>query len=277
MISTGSLEPVDGGPEGGEPAIGWRAWKLRNNRLHAIGPPVAWQPGENRAECLTNRQHEAPAPSCHCGFWGLHNPVSAMQRAASVASQPRLGSSLGAPDADWTVAVGLMLGYGAIAVHGLEGFRAGLASVACIFSDAPDALAGKQAQLRHAVAAEYGVPCITLDSAISIGFLQEMGVGPLAIEQLRGWIAAGRPLAQPRQLPTSAPIGGRRNQGQPTPLSRREWEIARMLARGLTTVEIARSISLNLRAVDFHIYRLVEKTDSRNREQLVHWVKKHDR
>jgi DNA-binding CsgD family transcriptional regulator len=277
VISTGSLEPVDGGQVGSEPVTGWRVWRLANNRLYAIAKNVAWQPGENQAECLAWHKHDIPAPSCHCGFWALHNPVSAMQLAAQVDCGPRMRSGFTPLDTPRTMAVGLILGYGAIAVHGFEGYRSGLASVACIFSDAPKLPAPEHADLRRAAATKYGVPCITMEAAISIGFLEEMGVGSQAIEQLRAWIAAGRPLADaPRPQTSDIPIRGRGNQGEVIELTRRESQIARLVAQGLTNVEIARSIYLASRAVDFHLYRLFEKTGSRNRGGLAFWVTKHD-
>jgi DNA-binding CsgD family transcriptional regulator len=64
-----------------------------------------------------------------------------------------------------------------------------------------------------------------------------------AVEQLRAWIEAGRPLAQ----------------RQGSALTERELQIARLLAQGMTNVEIARTISLSPRAVEFHIYRLLKK------------------
>jgi len=275
VIATGSVEPADGGQAGHEPVIGWRVWALANNHLYSIAKNVFWRPGENQAECLAGRTHDVPAPSCHCGFWALLNPVSAMQLAAQVECGQRIGSGFTVLDPHRTVAVGLILGYGATAVHGLEGYRAGLASVACIFADAPEALVTEKADLRRTVSDEYGVPCIALEAAISIGFLQELGVRREAVEQLRAWIEASRPLAQAPESPPPIPMSPRRNECRASELTERERLIARLLAQGMTNVEIARTISLNSRAVDFHIYRLIEKTDSRSRADLTLWVTKH--
>jgi hypothetical protein len=189
------MEPAGDAPLGNEPVIGWRVWVLANNCLYSASKNAFWRPGENQAECLVgHNKRDVPAPSCHCGFWALRNPVSAMGLAARVEDEPRMGSGFTALDPQGTVAVGLIQGYGAVAVHGGEGYRAALASVACIFSDAPQPLLTGPVEVRRRVAEEYGVPCITLDAAISIGFLHEMGVEPQAVEQLKTWIAAGRPV-----------------------------------------------------------------------------------
>jgi DNA-binding CsgD family transcriptional regulator len=261
VISIGSMEPVDGGQVGGEPVIGWRVWGLTNNRLISIAKGAFWEPGENQAQCLAGYKHDVPAPSCHCGFWALNNPVPTMHLAVSHHYPPR------------PAAVGLIRGYGAIAVHGREGFRAGLASVVCIFSDAPEPLVMEPGDARRRVAEEYGVPCITLERAISIGFLREMGVGSDAIDRLEGWILAGRPLPS-AQLPPRLPISVSppRPEGAGTELTQRERQIAWLVAQGMTNVEIARSMSLNSRTVAFHVYRIVEKTGSRHRADLARWV-----
>ncbi len=169
MTAVGSMGPADGGQTGYEPVIGWRVWRLANNRLYSIAKNALWRPGENQAKCLVGLKHEIPAPSCHCGFWALLDPVSAMQLAARVEHEQRMRPDYTVLDPHWTVAVRLILGYGATAVHGQEGYRAALARVACIFADAPEPLASEKADLRRKVADAYGVPCITLEAAISIG------------------------------------------------------------------------------------------------------------
>jgi DNA-binding CsgD family transcriptional regulator len=60
-----------------------------------------------------------------------------------------------------------------------------------------------------------------------------------------------------------------------TELSRRERQIARFVARGLTNREIAREISLNLRAVEFHVHRLMEKLRAKSRGDLTLRVPEH--
>ncbi|HXN03143.1 MAG TPA: LuxR C-terminal-related transcriptional regulator [Candidatus Dormibacteraeota bacterium] len=259
------MEPADGGQAGHEPLIGWRVWVLANNCLYSIAKNAFWRPGENQAECLVGHKRDIPVPSCHCGFWALHNPVAAIHLAAQVECGRRMGSGFTVLDPHRTVAVGLILGYGATAVHGWEGYRAGLASIACIFADAPEALVTENADLRRAVAHEYGVPCIALEAAISIGFLQEFGVHRHAVEQLRAWMAMDRPLAQAPERQTSIPLSPRRNERQASELTERERQIAGLVAQGLTNKDIARAMFVRQRAVEFHIDRLKEKIRVRSR------------
>jgi hypothetical protein len=233
---------------GNEPVIGWRVWVLANNCLCSIAKNAFWRPGENQAECFVGHERDIPVPSCHCGFWALHNPVAAMRLAADVESGSRVSLAVKAVDPHRIVAVGLIHGYGAIAMHGSEGYRAGLASVACIFSDAPHPLSTEPLEVRRTVADEYGVPCITLDAAISIGFLYEMGVGPQAVEQLKAWIATGRPVPDADEFRLSR-------------------QVARLRAQGLNHMETARS--LNLRTA-----KLPVDTSARD---LVRWIAEHGR
>ncbi len=51
-------------------------------------------------------------------------------------------------------------------------------------------------------------------------------------------------------------------------LSQRERQIARFVARGLTNRDIAQEISLNVRAVEFHVYRVMEKLRASSRGDL---------
>jgi hypothetical protein len=56
-----------------EPVVlGWRIWKLREGRLASWAIDYRWEPGENRARCLT-AEHRAcdasPGRHCQCGFW----------------------------------------------------------------------------------------------------------------------------------------------------------------------------------------------------------------
>jgi hypothetical protein len=192
------MEPVDGEPLIHEPVVGWRVWAVAYNCLFSIAMKASWRPGENQAECRVGHKRDIPVSSCHCGFWALHNPVAAIELAVQVEQGSRLRSRLMALDPHRTVAVGLTCGYGAIAMHGSEGYRAELASVACIFSDAPEPLVPAAVDPRRRVAEAYGVPCLTLEEAISIGFLQELGVARQTVDQLKAWIEAGRPL-QPRE------------------------------------------------------------------------------
>jgi DNA-binding CsgD family transcriptional regulator len=60
-----------------------------------------------------------------------------------------------------------------------------------------------------------------------------------------------------------------------TDLTQRERQIARLVARGLTNRQIAQEISLNVRAVEFHVYKLLEKLRARSRGEIARWVEDH--
>jgi DNA-binding CsgD family transcriptional regulator len=274
MISTGSLEPVGDGQPQNEPVVGWRVWVVAENRLWSIGKDASWQAGENQAVCLAGRDHEAPAQSCHCGYWSLKDPLAALYMALQVGSTPRMVPGSLSVDANRMVAVGLILGYGALAVHGMQGFRSAMASVLCLFADAPSAAEPEHVDRRRAVAEEYGVPCPTLAGAASIGLLNEFGVEDAALDQLKQWLKAGRPLAFPQA--TGASTAPPPKTAPAIPLTEREWQIARLAARGMSSKEIASEVMITPRAVDFHLYRIIEKTGCSVRSNLTHWVKRND-
>ena len=120
--------------------------------------------------------------------------------------------------------------------------------MSCIFLDAPQPVDVEHSDLRRAAAEEYGVPCITLEAAISIGFLHEMGVDQQAIERLTAWIAAARPLV----VPGPGISGG----AQPSGI---EVQIVRLMADGRSNAEIARPVGLNSREIAVHVRRIIEK------------------
>jgi DNA-binding CsgD family transcriptional regulator len=59
---------------------------------------------------------------------------------------------------------------------------------------------------------------------------------------------------------------------QPLPITDREREIAVMVAAGLSNRQIAERLSVSVRTVDGHLYRIFAKLDIRNREQLARLV-----
>lgn len=181
--------------------VGWRLWKVREHELCSWAANHVWQPGENRAVCLADRLYrcpEAPGTSCRCGFWALYSPVAAI----------RLASETPAARA----VIGLIEAFGTVALHGREGFRAEMARVTCLFTDeiamAPaerlwrslrrrfnrrstgdlgEAMQRRTDSLKP-VAGRYAVPLISLESAISLGVLGEMGVQHDAIAELQEWL-----------------------------------------------------------------------------------------
>jgi hypothetical protein len=119
--------------------------------------------------------------------------------------------------------MGLVAGWGTVALHGREGFRAERAALRCLFTDrpwssstapgAPGRLVGwwrrtigrtappeppereARREPRHldeleAVAASYGVPLVSLRGAATLGLLSELGVPQPQIEEAAS-LAAG--------------------------------------------------------------------------------------
>ncbi|HET9875817.1 MAG TPA: helix-turn-helix transcriptional regulator, partial [Mycobacterium sp.] len=59
---------------------------------------------------------------------------------------------------------------------------------------------------------------------------------------------------------------------QPLPITDREREIAAMVAAGLSNREIANHLSISVRTVDGHLYRIFGKLGIDNRDQLTNLV-----
>jgi non-specific serine/threonine protein kinase len=60
---------------------------------------------------------------------------------------------------------------------------------------------------------------------------------------------------------------------QPTELSGRELEVARMVARGLTNKAIAAELHLSVRTVESHVRHVLAKLRLENRTQLATWAR----
>ena len=59
---------------------------------------------------------------------------------------------------------------------------------------------------------------------------------------------------------------------QPLPITDREREIAAMVSAGLSNREIAHRLSVSVRTVDGHLYRIFAKLDIRSRDQLARLI-----
>jgi hypothetical protein len=189
-----------------EPVLGWRIWNLRDRRLESWAVDYCWKPGENVAVCLAPHRRAcrtAPGMHCQCGFWAVWSPGQCLARACAASEPP------------WHV-MGLVLGWGTVALHGREGFRAERAALSCLFTDrpwsavvaprSPGRLAGwwrrttgrtapvetaERAKPRaashldelEAVAAHYAVPLTSLSAAAGLGLLSELGVPGPQIEE----------------------------------------------------------------------------------------------
>ena len=93
---------------------------------------------------------------------------------------------------------------------------------------------------------------------------------PAALATARGEapaVPAGSPLAVPGAGPGGAPVGAAR------PLTRREREIAGLVADGLGNREIAGRLFLSKRTVDSHIEHIFGKLSFSSRAQLAGWFR----
>ena len=61
--------------------------------------------------------------------------------------------------------------------------------------------------------------------------------------------------------------------GAPSSLTRRESEVAALIARGLTNREIAGQLYLSVRTVEVHVARILTKLGFRNRTELAGWAR----
>ena len=167
----------------GAPAIGWRVWHVREDRLHSWAVKATWSPGDNSAECLDAVPcSDVPGRRCQCGFWALWTARQCLDRFQADTGVVRV--------------LGLVSGWGSIAIHGREGFRGQYAAVRCLFTDpwaargprplaawimtkmghrkAPDDDASRQ-EILHRVAEAYGVPLLSVVDADRYGLLSEFG------------------------------------------------------------------------------------------------------
>ncbi|MGH7904949.1 MAG: hypothetical protein ACREPA_12620, partial [Candidatus Dormibacteraceae bacterium] len=201
-----------------EPLVGWRIWRVRGNRLESWVVPYTWSVGVNGGRCLSDGHSfrsgppgcrlgapgcsESPGSGCGCGFWALNSPAACrhLVRWWEDAELRPLGD---------TAVLGLMAGWGAVAVHGEEGFRAQQARVVALFavpighaslrgrladgwrtslrrlSGRPAARRASARDLRlGGVAAAYGVPLFFPEPATRMGVLAELGVDGRAVAEI---------------------------------------------------------------------------------------------
>lgn len=171
-----------------EPVVGWRLWRMEGGfLLRSWAIESWWIPGENRAVCRPFKSSRpcasTPGNGCQCGFWALYDPRDLTERASGT---------------DGTI-LGLIAGYGTVALHGPEGFRCAQARILCLFEDRfwsrpvptrnrfrdffkPKLLREleqrrtEEPQQRRLNAAAYGVPLVSITHAANSGLLAEFGV-----------------------------------------------------------------------------------------------------
>lgn len=184
------------------PRIGWRLWRLEDDRLNSWVVDHAWEPGTNDARCLAppsikwylspdlfSHADDPPGHWCRCGFWALWDLGRAITKARREARD------------DHTTVIGLMAGWGTVAIHGAEGFRAQRARVLFLVRDsiwsreldgfvwwplrrlyawargaAPDGREAEREAVLRRTASAYGVYALSLTEAVRTGVLSELGV-----------------------------------------------------------------------------------------------------
>lgn len=73
-------------------------------------------------------------------------------------------------------------------------------------------------------------------------------------------------------LDEKSTLADRDDTTEPSPLTRREREIAALVAQGMTNRAIAEQLVIALRTVDTHVQNMLTKLDLRNRTELATWV-----
>jgi non-specific serine/threonine protein kinase len=56
------------------------------------------------------------------------------------------------------------------------------------------------------------------------------------------------------------------------PLTRREWEVARLITQGLSNREVGKALAISERTVDAHVLHILNKLGFNSRTQVAAWV-----
>jgi hypothetical protein len=198
-----------------EPALGWRLWRLRGDRLWSWVLDYEWERGPLEAGCMIDlacptapvwAKREpcvrSPGQHCQCGIWALWDLGHCVAK-----GRDHL------PSVRTVLVVGLIVGWGTVAIHGDEGFRAQRAAIRCLLADSIwdkslDPLCDKLGWWRAAgrwlgllaksrstpaalqsVASEYAVPALPLADAVRSGVLAEFGLSDQQLERARSVLA----------------------------------------------------------------------------------------
>lgn len=192
-----------------EPMVGWRLWWARGAVLRSWALDAEWRPGDNQARCLVHgheRCADAPGKGCHCGFWATRGPAACLRLAGET------WDAYG-PIPQGRAVLGLMTGWGDVAIHGDEGFRARMARPLVLFDDVIGLTRlrpmrrlyrGRAATLRR-LEGRYGIPVVSLDLAIATGILAEMGVSGQGIAEGAALLRK-EPLPYPPGLKGGEPV-----------------------------------------------------------------------
>lgn len=102
---------------------------------------------------------------------------------------------------------------------------------------------------------------------------RQLGSGKFADEHQRGFALDS---AAALEFALSGKVRGRAdgtgNSGAPSPLTKREREIAELVARGMTNRDIATSLVIGVRTVDSHVEHILTKLGFTSRTQIATWI-----
>jgi DNA-binding NarL/FixJ family response regulator len=126
--------------------------------------------------------------------------------------------------------------------------------------------------MRHVAVAVIAVGTLATDLAVGWDWRIAMiaGILVLAFGEAIGF--ALRPKSQPSQAPFIPPA----RRSDLHPLTRRQAEIARLVAEGLTNKEMAKRLWLSERGAEGNIQNIYNKLGIHKRSELTRWVLEHD-
>ncbi|MFD6097961.1 response regulator [Nocardiopsis flavescens] len=121
------------------------------------------------------------------------------------------------------------------------------------------------------------VPPEELVSALRRVARGETVLGAAAAERLVASLgASGEPVPEPDGGAAGPRSGGGSGAAAESPLSDREWEVARMIGRGATNREIARGLFITDGTTRNHVTNILRKLGLRDRTRLALWVRERD-
>ena len=90
--------------------------------------------------------------------------------------------------------------------------------------------------------------------------------------------AHGQPRRAARLLDAAALLRDQQTGvAEPNPLTRREWEVAGLVSRGLSNRQIAEQLVLSEGTVANHVQEILQRLGLRSRTQLAVWIAAHAR
>jgi hypothetical protein len=142
-----------------EPAIGYRAWRMSDSRLHSLVTPLVWEPQQvQKARCLSETivapylrdpwrsllaQHRSPSVSCSCGFYAAYRLADVLKSRFGRARHARC--------------LGAVAAWGRVVLH-REGFRSESVRLLGLLLPDKEAAIAEVANTVRTVGRAYGVP-----------------------------------------------------------------------------------------------------------------------